>query len=153
MTYCTMVLLVVSTASCKSKMNGTPEETFGKQSYYRTVSEGSNSNIDKREVRIITSGEELQEIFAKINSTRKPGIEIPEVDWKSQTIIAAFLGKKSTAGYGLQIVQVRDNEESRVYKFSETAPSSGEDVVSMVITSPYMIVVVENNDKKITASF
>ena len=148
-----MALLLVTATSCKSKMKGTPEQAFGKQKYYTTVSEGPQSNIETNEVRVIANGEELQKMYAKINSTRKPGIEVPEVDWKNQTVIAAFAGRKSTAGYSIDIYQVRDRKKERIYKFAQTAPNRGTDVVSMVITTPYMIVLVNNDNKKITASF
>lgn len=134
-------------------MNGTPEENFGKQSYYTLVSEGDQSNVETKDVLVITNAEQLKEVFATINSTRKPGIVMPEVDWKEESVIAAFVGTKSTAGYGLTIFQVRDKENERIYKFEEILPASGNEVVSMVMTTPYMIIKVKNDDKKITASF
>ena len=134
-------------------MEGTPEQTFGKQRYYTVLSDGPLSNIENKEARLITNDRELQEVYVKINSTRKPGIDIPEVNWNNQTVIAAFAGTKSTAGYSVQIYQVRDRKKERIYQFTEIPSSSAADVVSAVITTPYMIVLVNNDGKKITASF
>jgi hypothetical protein len=134
-------------------MEGTPEQNFGKQSYYTALSDGPKSNIENKGVRLITNDRELQEVYVKINSTRKPIIEIPEVNWNNQTVIAAFAGRKSTAGYSLEIYQVREREKERIYQFAEIPSSSAADVVSTVITTPYMIVLVNNDGKKITASF
>jgi hypothetical protein len=134
-------------------MEGTPEQTFGKQRYYTVLSDGPLSNIENKEARLITNDRDLQEVYVKINSTRKPGIDIPEVNWNNQTVIAAFAGTKSTAGYSVQIYQVRDRKKERIYQFTEIPSSSAADVVSTVITTPYMIVLVNNDGKKITASF
>ncbi len=134
-------------------MNKSPEQLFGKQSYYTVLSEGSQSNIEERQTRVITNQEDLLGIYEALNATTTPGLPIPEVNWKKQAVVAAFTGLKSSSGYGVKVYQVRDQDDECIYKFTETAPSSGNDVVNMVMTTPYLLLIVETNGKKITASF
>lgn len=150
---CSALLLLFINVSCKSKMNAAPEQVFGKQSYFTVLSEGAQSNMETKQTRVITNQEELIEIYGALNATITPKLALPEINWKKQAVVAAFTGLKSSGGYSVEVFQVRNQDDERIYKFAEKAPSSGNDVVSMVMTTPYLLLKVDTNGKKITASF
>lgn len=151
---CSAILLLISSFTiigCKSKNFDKPGEVFGLTSYYNLVFKGENSNHDQKEVIIVTSQEKLQELMGQINSTRRPGIEIPTVDFDEETLIFAYGGKKSTGGYHVDISKIK-NRKSNIHFIFEVKQDDG-DMASMSITTPVKIIRVKHDDKKITASF
>lgn len=150
--YCKLAVVLLLIGSCKSKIASTPEENFGKQSYYSVMLDGTQSNIADQQVRVITNQDDLIKIYRAINSTRKPGHEIPNIDWNKNTVIAAFTGTRNTGGYAIEVFQVINEQGSLYFKFNETAPDATT-LTSQVITTPFKIILVPHHDKKITASF
>lgn len=139
------------TTGCGGKKMDTPEKTFGLTSYYDVMLEGNNSNHEIQEAIIVESEEAMQEMMAQINSTRKPGLKIPSVNFKKEALIFAYGGQKSTGGFSVEVTEVR-NEKSLLHFNFELIKAEG-DMATMSITTPFKIIKVERDDKKITASF
>lgn len=148
---CLLLLLAVSFINCKGKKMDSPEKAFGIQSYYELIHEGSNSNHEEMEVIVVDSQEQMAELYAQINSTRKPGLTIPNVDFKKEVLIFAYAGQKSTGGYNIDITEIEDKEDEKIFLFELKSPQG--EMVTMSITSPFKIIKVTHEDKKITASF
>ncbi|PQJ32611.1 hypothetical protein BST92_12030 [Nonlabens arenilitoris] len=128
----------------------TPEKTFGLTSYYDVLLEGNNSNHESQETIVVNSEEGLQELMAQINSTRKPGLKIPSVNFKKETLIFAYGGQKSTGGFSVDVTEVR-NEKNLLHFNFELIKGEG-DIATMSITTPFKVIKVKHDDKKITAS-
>ncbi|WP_438962888.1 protease complex subunit PrcB family protein [Nonlabens sp.] len=128
-----------------------PEKAFGIQSYYELIHEGSNSNHEKMEVIVVSSQEQMEGLYAQINSTRKPGLTIPEVDFKEEVLIFAYAGQKPTGGYHIAITEVEDKKVEKRFLFDLKSPQGK--MVTMSVTSSFKIIKVTHEDKKITATF
>ena len=59
----------------------------------------------------------------------------PPVDLTKTTVIAVFLGERSTAGFAVEITGVRRDGASLVVTWSERTPSAGQ-MTAQIITSP-----------------
>lgn len=129
----------------------TQEKVFGTESFYELVYEGSMSNIDYQTALVIESEEEMQHQFATINRTRKPGLKLPVVDFKKEVLIFAYAGRHNSGGYSVDVSKVNNEDDQIHFYFTIQQPQS--DMVSMSLTSPFKIIRVERDDKKITASF
>jgi len=56
-------------------------------------------------------------------------------------IVAVFLGNRPTAGYGVDISRVRDDQGTLVVQYRETQPGPDQ-ITAQILTSPYHIVAV-----------
>jgi hypothetical protein len=74
----------------------------------------------------------------KLHAGDKP---LPAVDLKTRTVVAIFLGTRSSAGYGAEIVSVRSQQGTTVVRWTEKRPAPGT-VSAQVITSPALIATV-----------
>ncbi len=150
-----LLFLVISsitfTSSCKGKKMDTPEKVFGLTSYYEVMLEGNNSNHGLQETIVVQSEESMQELMGQINSTRKPGLKIPSVNFKKEALVFAYGGQKSTGGYSVEVTEVR-NEKNLLHFNFELIKAEG-DMATMSLTTPFQIIKVTHDDKKITASF
>ncbi len=59
---------------------------------------------------------------------------VPKVDFASRTVVAVFLGTRSSAGYGVEITGTRTEKETLVVEWRERRPKPG-DLTAQVITS------------------
>ena len=74
----------------------------------------------------------------KLHAGDKP---LPKVDLKTRTVLAIFLGTRSSGGYGAEIVAVRSQQGVTIVQWTEKRPGPGM-VSAQVITSPALIATV-----------
>jgi hypothetical protein len=67
--------------------------------------------------------------------------DLPSVDFSRQMVLAAFMGRKPTGGYTVQITRVVAENGTITVTVRETAPSPNTPVIQ-VLTHPFHIVVV-----------
>ena len=63
---------------------------------------------------------------------------LPAVDFGSRTVVAVFLGTRSSAGFAVDITSVREANGGLIVRWQERRPESG-DVSAQVLTSPAVI--------------
>jgi hypothetical protein len=63
---------------------------------------------------------------------------LPAVDFGSRTVIAVFLGTRSSAGFAVDITRVSEANGGLIVRWQERRPESG-DVSAQVLTSPAVI--------------
>ena len=67
------------------------------------------------------------------------GKPLPPVDFASRTVVAVFLGTRSSAGFAADIIGVREVNGVMVVEWQERRPEGG-NVSAQVLTSPAVIV-------------
>ena len=61
--------------------------------------------------------------------------ELPKVDFASRTVVAVFLGTRSSAGYGVEITGTRTDKGALIVEWRERRPEPGT-IRAQVLTSP-----------------
>jgi hypothetical protein len=99
----------------------------------KVLAEGFHSSITKAFVAVVRDAETYDVLTKLDQNLPKPGADF----FKTNTLIAAFLGERNTGGYAVEVTRGPAG-----IKVSEKKP--GKDVmVAQVITSPFKIVAVE----------
>ena len=62
----------------------------------------------------------------------------PAVDLDARTVVAVFLGSRSSAGYAVDIIGVERSSSVLIVKYQERRPAPG-DITAQVLTSPAVI--------------
>jgi hypothetical protein len=60
---------------------------------------------------------------------------LPKVDWASRTVVAVFLGTRSSAGYAVEITGTRHDKGGLIVEWRERRPEPGS-ISAQVLTSP-----------------
>lgn len=60
---------------------------------------------------------------------------LPAIDFTKRTVVAVFLGTRSTAGYAVQITGTRTERGRMIVQWAERRPGR-DDVTAQIITSP-----------------
>ena len=63
---------------------------------------------------------------------------LPAVDFGTRTVVAVFLGTRSSAGFAVDITSVHEANGGLIVRWQERRPESG-DVSAQVLTSPAVI--------------
>jgi hypothetical protein len=100
----------------------------------RVVDKGDQSNIDEPGQVVARSAAEWEALWQR----HSPDRPRPTVDLTRETIVGVFLGSRSTAGFGVEIVAAAIEQGVLVIRYRETRPAAG-GIVAQVITSPYHI--------------
>lgn len=87
---------------------------------------------------VINTADEWSDVFEK-----SPSLEI---DFSETTVIAVFMGRRPTGGYGIEVKEIIDTGFLVVTKVEQTSPGKG-CILPQVITSPYHIVKVDKIGK------
>ena len=126
-------LFTGGTASgCRSKATKTsPPEQPTPASDMKVIAEGANSPVTTAFVAVIRDAE----TYAALRRAANNLPDVSEATFKSNILIAAFLGERNTAGYGVGITQGASGE----IRVAEKAPAK-DAMVAQVITAPFKIV-------------
>ena len=74
--------------------------------------------------------------WAALWKTHAADRPLPRVDFSKDMVVAVFMGTRTTAGYGVQIVGTVERNGGLVVQYVETQPV-GRAVTAQVITMPY----------------
>lgn len=122
-----IITLLASLVACSSKKGNT-------STGYTVIKQEAYGGIEEETNLLINSSKELVSLFAKINVA-----ELPEVDFKKQSVVAVFMGQQRTGGYSISITDVNVSGNTAEITVAKTSPTG---MVTMALTSPYCIAVI-----------
>ena len=101
---------------------------------FTALAEGSRSKVDSRVNYLITTQEELAELW-KFLEEPPP---VPKVDFTKKVVAAVFAGKAPTSGYDINVVEVQDADK-RVVKIELIKPDES-CILAQSLTAPYQVI-------------
>jgi hypothetical protein len=103
-------------------------------SQVQVISRESMSGVDEAKQAVARSAAEWAALWRQHAGTKA----LPPVDFGSRTVVAVFLGTRSSAGFSAEITGTRQSGGKLIVEWQERAP--GRDQVSaQVLTSPAVI--------------
>ena len=97
-------------------------------------------------VKLFQKRDDLVEVLARNNPGRV--LHLPPVDFTRREVYLVATGPRSSTGYDLRIVRVRDERDRVVVVVHERTPSLGEPVQARV-TYPFRLIELPRNDKPV----
>ncbi len=137
------VIFIGSLASCKTNKNTSAKDSKTKKMLvkdnvpFTILLQNGHSNIAEKKNIVFKDEKSLNAIYSKINSTRKPGLPIPVVDFSKTMVLGLFMGTKSSGGYSIHINSIESNNKEIVVFYTEKLPKGR---VTMAITQPCLLV-------------
>jgi hypothetical protein len=108
------------------------------------------SGIDDRLREVIRDGEAWNAFWSAAMENRQPTPETPAVDFESEMVIVASMGRRGTGGYSIAIEDVtRDSEGDLTVVVRETAPGSNCFLIQ-AFTAPVTAVKVPRGEGEVT---
>lgn len=107
----------------------------------RSLGMGQQSGVQKPERVVVRSQPEWEALWKRSAPSKSQAGAAPKVDWSKEMVLAAFLGSRSTGGYGVQIVEARQVNGKLEVRAEERRPQPG-GFVTQAFTAPFHIVAV-----------
>jgi len=133
--------------SCKAQKEASPagEEIAG----LVLVDHDNFTNMDSFETRVIRDGKSLRKIYAQINQTRKPGLPVPMVDFKNETMILVCLGEQQGNSVPM-LSKLSETEEELVIALEVVDKEKKGEVTTQPVHFPFYLYKMPLVDKTIT---
>ncbi len=109
---------------------------------------GGHGGVRTAGQQVIGDAETWETLWKKIHRTRTPAPKLPDVDFEKQTVIAVFMGERTSGGYGIRVTSVTETAKEIVVSIARRSPPPGAMTIS-VMTQPYDMVVVAKSDKPV----
>ena len=109
---------------------------------------GTSSGIHDARRTVVRTPEEWKELWTRHAGERLPSDPVPEIDWTRDMVVAVVLGDRPTAGYGVDITRVAEEDGKLVVRSHATAPKPGS-VQAQVVTSPFVFRTVPRFDGEV----
>ena len=106
------------------------------------LSGGNYCGIEESVNIIVTSKEEWENLWRKVYKTTFPVPQLPDVDFSRETVLAAFMGTRSTGGFSIEIIRVTEYRGQFKAITKTISPAPGE-MVSMALSQPFHIIKVD----------
>ena len=97
---------------------------------------GAQSGVTERSFRVVVDENAFRELHASVHNLRMSLPRPPDVDFAANVVLVAFLGRRSTGGYGTGFGDL--TVEGRVARATvvERSPPEGA-ILTQAITTPY----------------
>jgi len=138
------ILLVFVACNGQRKTVMDNEDASGNNMLQLVLSD-DHGGTDISETLLITNAKALKSFFTKINMTRKPGLQMPEVDFEKEMIVIACSGKQSDGSFPRLAIK----EETTSQMVLSTALRLDEKNTSQAITTPFSIYKMPLTEKEI----
>jgi hypothetical protein len=106
-----------------------------------TVAQGTMSSIDQPLQVVIRSQAEWEALW-KRHGASQPA---PTVDFRRAMVVGVFLGSRNTAGYKVDIVEIRKTPDGLVVEYREVQPPPDR-MVAQIVTAPFHLVSCDRQD-------
>ncbi|WP_150452475.1 hypothetical protein [Arenibacter lacus] len=129
---CFLYLLLLMGLSCSAQKKTTSDQ---ESAIPQLVLHDTHSHLEASHFEVIKDEKSLKLLFAQINKTRKPGIPLPQVDFKKETLL--FYGPGMIKGMrNLEIYIQKESQDSIKIVLLDTFDSpKGE----LITTSPFCL--------------
>ena len=107
----------------------------GPKSGFATIAKGDASGQQLAKQVTVRSSAEWKALWKE----HAPAEKMPEVDFTKNMVVGIFLGSKPSAGYGVEIVNVRTQEAVLVVEYVQTQPAKGT-MTAQILTEPFHLV-------------
>jgi hypothetical protein len=110
----------------------------------RTLASGPMSGTGQARRGVARTPAELAKLW-KLFGNGAPGARTPpRVDWKTEMVLAVFLGQRPSGGYSVEIQSVRPEARRLVVEVAERTPPPGTMSIQ-VLTTPFQVVAVRKS--------
>lgn len=103
---------------------------------FREIARGERSAVTIRKNYLIASPSDYALLWRMLDAQGEP----PEIDFETESVLAVFAGRQSTAGYEIRVKHIED-ETARKVLLAFTKPNEN-CLTAQAIIEPYQIVVV-----------
>lgn len=107
------------------------------KSGFTTIAKGDASGQQLAKQVTVRSAAEWKALWKEHSPTDK----MPEVDFTKNMVVGIFLGSKPSAGWGVEIVNVRMENAELVVEYVQTQPAKGT-MTAQILTEPFHLAAV-----------
>ncbi len=148
-----VLIIFLSLLNCKGTTNNVIASNNEKKTMdFETLLVESQSNFEEQTTLKITNTETLKQVYSTINSTRKPGFPIPEVDFAKYDLVFFSLGLLPTGGHSLAVNAVNKNSNAIDIELRHTAPGPGDYAIT-VMTTPCILIKIDKTNLPVNIIF
>lgn len=109
---------------------------------FTTIDQGAHSGLQQPSHAVLRTWEQWATLWAQHVG---PSAVPPSVDFSTEMVIAVFIGRRSTAGYEVEITQVLLTDQGLRVTYRERTPPAGA-LVRPVLTAPFHIIRLPRSD-------
>ncbi|RZK05189.1 MAG: protease complex subunit PrcB family protein [Flavobacterium sp.] len=136
-----IIPLIAMIVSCNCKKETVPTEGLSsKQPLFEVLSDSQYQGKEEESFEVIKDEVSLKNLYQSINNEN-----VPKIDFKTQNVVALFLGQRSSGGHTIKIKNVTEKDKKIFVEVEKISPKAGENA-TMAITNPYSIAKI--NSKK-----
>ena len=104
------------------------------------LAEGSNAvGSEEAEYKIIKNSSSLLNVWNRAYGNQLSVPPLPNVDFDKETIVAIFMGQKSTGGYALRLENIQIDENELFLDLQQIVPGEGA-ITTQAFSHPWMLI-------------
>lgn len=101
---------------------------------FRVLDRGGQSGIEAARQVVVTSSSQFGTLWRQHSARPQP-----PVDFSKESVVGIFLGSRTSAGYGVEIVGIERSASGTLVRCREVRPAA-DAVTAQILTFPYILV-------------
>lgn len=135
-------------SSCSSGKFNKSNPINQKAITFETIVQDFYGGMSNSKFVVINDLKSLDEIYILINKNRYSKLEVPEVNFEKEMIIALFLGERTSGGFSISVERILNNNNNVMVFYKIVTPKQ-DDMLASVMTQPFCIIKMPNTSKEI----
>jgi hypothetical protein len=142
-----ILILAVACGSQKNKVKNTNNQDLDKAPLTLVLSDNYGGS-ETEQLIVIRKDETLKSFFSKVNMTRKPGLQIPQIDFSTEMVVIYCAGKTSVVHSPI-FKKLEEKDNQMVLGLEDTKEKG---VPSTALLMPFHLYKMPLTDKEIILS-
>lgn len=106
---------------------------------FETLAQDFYGGMTESKFMTIKNKKDLDTLYNLINTGKIPKSETPKINFDKETVVALFLGERTSGGYSIWVENVLSVNNIITINYKIKTPKRGE-MVTSVMTQPYYII-------------
>lgn len=111
----------------------------------RTLAKGSVSGITTSIWEVVKNQAEWEKLWKAHSPVVEPESAAPRVDFNREMVVVATMGRRSTAGYEIEITRIKERD-SRLVVFVKSTLPPADAILAQQLTSPFHMIAVSKTE-------
>ncbi len=138
----TVILLV----SCNCSKEAASANKSENNSFFEVLYQGEYGSDDTKSYSVISSMDQLTQKLENNQLDNSMIANLKNIDFSRHSLLWLSMGQKNTGGYSISVSDIKRSEKKTYVTVKEVGPEPMQPV-TMAITNPFAIVLVEANDE------
>lgn len=137
-------LTLLLSVGCKSSQSASEIPSSATELTLTTLDQGGYCAVEEASQLWITDQAVFRELWTQMHSNQMPSPDLPDIDFDTHGVVAAFMGTRASGGYRISLEKAAKHNDTAYFVVKTTSPGPA-CLVTNALTYPFVMAVIDRS--------